>query len=72
MNKPRIFPKSLNQGVQISKCANLVKSFTCLIGYICKSSEYYSFTVYECQHAEITLVFVPTSIFTFSYTTDIK
>ena len=25
-----------------------------------------------CQHAEITLVFVPTSIFTFSYTTDIK
>ena len=39
---------------------------------ICKSSEYYSFTVYECQHAEVTFVFVPTSIFTFSYTTDIK
>ena len=37
-----------------------------------KSYEYYSFTVYKCQHAEITLVFVPTSIFTFSYTTDIK
>ena len=37
------------------------------IGHICKSSENYSFTVYKCQHAEITLVFVPTSIFTFFF-----
>ena len=60
MNKPRIFPKSLNLRVQISKCANLAKSLICLIGYLCKSSEYYSVTVYKCQHTEIILVFVPT------------
>ena len=36
---------------------------------ICKLSENYSFTIYKYQQAEITLVFVPTSILTFSYTT---
>ena len=72
MNKPRIFPKSLNWRVSNFKTCKFSKIFICLIGYICKSSEYYSFTVYKCQHAEITLVFVPTSIFTFSYTSDIK
>ena len=40
-----------------------------MIGYICKSSENLSFTVNRFQKAEITLIFVPTSIFAFSYTT---
>ena len=40
--------------------------------FICKSSEILSFTVNRFQQAEITLVFVPTSIFAFSYTTALK
>ena len=41
-----------------------------MIGYyIRKSFENLSFTVNLFQQAEITLIFVPTSIFAFSYTT---
>ena len=72
MNKPRISPKSLKlEGSNLKTC-KISKIFICLIGYICKTFKYYSFTVYKRQHAEIALVFVPTSIFTFFYTTDIK
>ena len=72
MNKPRIFPKKSKLKGSNFKTSKFSKIFICLIGYICKSSEYYPFTVYKCKHAEITLVFVPTSISTFSYPTDIK
>ena len=54
---------------QTSKFSNF---FICLMGNIFKSSEKYYFTVYKCQQTEIALVFVSTSIFTFSYTTVIK
>ena len=62
MNKPRIFPKSTLEGSNFKTC-KFSKIFICLIGYICKSSEYYSYTVYKCQQAEIILVFVPTLMF---------
>ena len=72
MNRPRIFPKKSKLEGSNFKTCKFSKIFICLIGFICKSSEYYSFTVYKCQHAPITLVFVPNSTFKFSYTTDIK
>ena len=72
MNKPRIFPKSLKIEGSNLKTTNQAKCLSPWFDIICKSHENYSFTVYKCQLAEITLVLVPTSIFTFSYTTDIK
>ena len=51
------------------KMCKLSKFFISVIGYICKSSENLSFTFNRFQQAEITLIFVPTSIFAFSYTT---
>ena len=71
MNKRRIFPKSLKQRGQISKRANS-DNFLSMIGYMYESSENLLYTVYKCQQAEITLLFVPTSIFTFLYTTDVQ
>ena len=68
MNKPRIFPKSLKEGSNFKTC-KLRKYLFSVIGYICKSSENLSFTVNRFQQTEITLIFVPTSIFAFSYTT---
>ena len=54
------------------KICKLSKIAFSMIGH--KSHENYVCSVYKCQQAEITLVFVPTPIhdFTFSYTTDIK
>ena len=56
MNNPRIFPKSLKLEGSNFKMCKISKIFICLIGYICKTSKYmyYFFTVYKCQHAEIT------------------
>ena len=54
MNKPRIFPKSLKLEGSNFKMCKISKIFICLTGYICKTSKYYSFIVYKCQHAEIT------------------
>ena len=72
MNKPRIFPKSLKkEGSNFKTCILSIFLFP-VIGYICKSSENLSFTVNRFQQAEITLIFVPTSIFAFSYTTAFK
>ena len=55
MNKPRIFPKSLNRGVKFKMC-KLSKFLFSVIGYICKSSENLSFTVNRFQQAKITLI----------------
>ena len=66
MNKPSIFPKSLKIEGSNFKMCKLSKFLFSVIGYICKSSENLSFTVNRFQQAEITLIFVPTSIFAFS------
>ena len=57
MNKPRIFRKSLNRGVKFKKGSNSKFCSISTTGYICKSSENYSYTVYKCQQADINLVF---------------
>ena len=71
MNKPRIFPKSKIEGSNFKTC-KLSKFLFSVIGYICKSSENLSFTVNRFQQAEITLIFVPTSIYAISCTTAFK
>ena len=71
MNKPRIFPKSKIEGSKFKTC-KLSKFLFSLIRNICKSSENLSFTTNRFQQAEITLIFVPTSILAFSYTTAFK
>ena len=71
MNKPRIFPKSQIKESNFKTC-KLRKLFISKIGCIYKSFENIYYIVYKCQQTEITLVFVPTSIFTFSYTTDVQ
>ena len=71
MNKPSIFPKkSKIDGGSNFKTCKLNKYFISVIGYICKASENQYFTVNRCKQTEITLFFVCTSIFAFSYTTD--
>ena len=72
MNKPRIFPKKSKIEGSNFKACKLSKFLFSVIGYICKSSENLSFTVNRFQRAEITLIFVPTSMFAFSYTTASK
>ena len=67
MNKPRIFPKSLKQSGQILKRVNL-ETFQLYVNHL----KTYHTLFTKSQQAEITRVFVPTSIFTFSYTTDIQ
>ena len=57
MNKPRIFSKSLLIEGSNSKRGQIPKFCISTTGYICKSSENYSYTVYKCQQADINLVF---------------
>ena len=72
MNKPRIFPKSLKKRGQFLKWVSL-ETFQ-----LYDSDLYVNYlkpyrTLFTKSHqAEITLVFVPTSIFTFSHTSDIQ
>ena len=65
--KPRIFPKMS----KISKRANS-DNFLSTLGYMYESSEHLSYTVYKGQQAKITLLSLPTSIFTFLYTTVVQ
>ena len=72
MNKPRIFPKSLKKRGQILKWVNLetfqLYDFDLDVNHL----KTYHTLFTKSQQAEITLVFVPSSIFTFSYTSDIQ
>ena len=61
-----VLPESLISSSELSD------RYISMIGYMYKSSENLSYTVYKCQQAKITLLFVPTSIFTFLYTTDVQ
>ena len=57
------------EGSDFKICKLSKFSFLCdWIYIICKSSENLSFTLNRFQQAEITLLFVPTSILAFSYT----
>ena len=72
MNKPRIFPKSLKWRGQILKRVNLGTSQLYNLDIYVNHLKTYHTLLNKSQHAEITLFFVPTSIFTFSYTTAIQ
>ena len=69
MNKPKITKYKTKESKNVQIQMQLSVS---MIGYMYKLSENLSYTVYKCQQAKITLLFVPTSIFTFSYTTDVQ
>ena len=72
MNKPRIFPKSLKYRGQILNWVNLetfqLYDFDLYVNHL---KTYYTLLT-KSQQGEITLIFVPTSIFTFSYASDIQ
>ena len=73
MNKSRIFPKSLKQRSQISKRVNLHNFFSISLDICINHLKTYPTHGYKCQQAKKTLLFfVPSSIFTFSYTNDVQ
>ena len=72
MNKPRIFPKSMKMRGQFLKWVNLetfqLYDFDLYLNHLKTCHSLFT----KGQQTEITLVFVPTSIFTFPYPSDIQ